>query len=339
MGSRSHHSSKDKPNASLMLTGLVQLPAFPPAPPPPTPFVGREQEQAQAMRLLQQRGIVAFRGGDGSGKSALAAALIAESNTPSIKIDLSAGLNDRVDAFMWQVARPLAQVAPATWRALHQIQQAYWDYPAVVRLQMILDSYAQNAHEMVLWIDGLTKAIDSQLAGLIAGLCEYVAQTHRTQIRIILEGRSLPYRLEAFAIPPLQGLSPDAIVSWAEQVGVPLSAAHATEVYRQTGGSPRASMILLAAWRERFDPAAVERVISYREVRRFIAAVLDRLSAGERQLLAQIVAEVPTRNAFTSDLVFGLEALEDLQLVTIQADTVQAHPLIQHFYQYYTRQL
>src|SRR5258706_3563029 len=197
MAPRTHRSFSDKPSSALMLTGLSQLPPLPPTPPAPDPFVGRTQEQAQGLSLLRQRGVVAISGGAGSGKTALAAALVEASQIVAFRIELSAGLNDRVESLLWQIARPLAHEAPAIWRALHQIEQARWSYPPIVRLQMILDAYAQRSSEMIIWIDRVEKVSDPTLASLIEGLCDYVTHTHRTQLRLILEGRSLPYRLQA----------------------------------------------------------------------------------------------------------------------------------------------
>ncbi len=52
-------------------------------------------------------------------------------------------------------------------------------------------------------------------------------------------------------------------------------------------------------------------------------------------LLAQIAADTEQRHPLTPDTVIELEALEDLQLVTVTPNSIRAHPLIQHFYQHY----
>jgi hypothetical protein len=325
----------DKTSNALMLTGLTQLPPFPPAPAMPAPFVGREREQAQALDLLRRRGVVAISGGVGSGKTALAAALIKASGSAACHIHLSTGLNDRIDAFLWQIARPLAYEQPAIWRALHQIEQARWNYPPLVRLQMILEGYAQRSSDIIIWIDGIENSADSALTSLVEGLCEYVAHTHRTQLRLIIEGRSLPYRLQPYAIAPLQGLLAPAIVSWAHALALTLTADEAERMYQQTGGLPQAVAMLMTALQRGVDRTDIERVVFRTEIRRFISYMIRPLTGRERALLAQIAA-ASEQHPLTPNIALELETLEDLQLVTVTPNNVQAHPLIRRFYQSYT---
>jgi len=318
-----------------MLIGLQQLPALSPVPPPPTPFVGREQAQAQAMDLLQQHGVVMLGGGVGSGKSALAAAIIETSGMPAFRIELFAGLSDRVESLIWQFARPLAHEAPAIWRALHQIEQARWSYPPVVRLQMMLDAYAQRSSEMIVWIDRIEHVADPAAASLIEGLCDYVAHTHRTQLRLILEGRTIPYQLKLFAMAPLQGLLPEAIMMWAQQQAIPMNHDEAVHVYQQTDGLPQAVALLFGMLGNDLDRSAIERVVARPEIRRFVVYLLSTLTIEEQRLLTQLITNPEQHHIRSPNTLCELEALEDKQLVTVTPTLVRVHPLIKDFYHRY----
>lgn len=335
MALRTHHGSNDKSGRALMMTGLTQLPSFPPMPPVPASFVGRDHEQAQGLSMLQQRGVIAISGGAGSGKTALVAAIVEASHVGAFRIELLAGLNDRVEAFLWQFARPLAHEAPAIWRALHQIEQARWSYPPIVRLQMILDAYAQRSSEMIVWIDRIEHAADPAAASLIEGLCDYVAHTHRTQLRLILEGRTIPYQLKLFAMAPLKGLLPEAIMTWAQQQAIPMNHDEAVHVYQQTDGLPQAVALLFGMLGNDFDRSAIERVVARPEIRRFVMYLLSTLTIEEQRLLTQLVISPEQHHIRSPNTLFELDALEDKQLVTVTPTLVRVHPLIKDFYHRY----
>lgn len=329
--SRRHTSHS---TGSLSTTTLAQLPSFPPPPAIPWPFVDREGEQEQALRLLTERGVVALTGARGSGKTALAAMLDRRSGLPSSWIELMPGLNDHVEPFLWQLARPLAQLAPDVWQALHQMQQADWEYPLIIRLQMILDGYARQPGELLLGIDGVEYIAEPALEHLLIGLCDYVSKMRHTKIKLLIIGTALPYRLERYALPALHGLTPDALMHWANELSLVLNREQVELITRQTGGLPQAITLLLATLREHPHQWAAASLIRDQNIRHFVAAVLSDLPADARALLEQLASQPDQLVALPRDVRAQLTALEERHLATISADGIAVHPLIRSFHQH-----
>jgi hypothetical protein len=278
-----------------------------------------------------QHSVVALTGARGSGKTTLAADIAHQSGLQRIWIELAPGLNDRAESLLWQLARPLAQIAPITWRALHQIQQAGWDYPEVVRLQLILDGYARAKDQWLICVDGVEHALEPALRSLLNGLCDYVARTRYTQIELLLAGRVLPYRASLYALPALAGLPAEAFAQWAAHEGVAMSAGEAERVVARTGGLPKALALTLASY---YLGSALEDPLRLSSIRRLISTLLDDLSPHERAYIKHLatLAEQPTRLDPESTTL--LVALEDQHLVSMSADAIVIHPLIRSFFQH-----
>lgn len=320
---------------ALQQAAAIRLPAFPPAPPAPVPFVGREREQAQAIEMLSDRGVVALTGVQGSGKTALASAICQASESLPFWIVLAPGLNDSVQALLWQLARPLIQLAPDVWRTLHQIEQAGWDYPPIVRLQIILDAYARQPQETLLCIDRLEYIGDVALESLVVGLCDYVARTHATHLKLIVAGTVLPYRSSRWALPALQGLTPEALQQWAHERAITLGRAAAEQFVRQTGGLPQAAWLFFEAIARDPDAVATANIMALPEIRRYVGHLLAELTSAERSMLERLAGHPLVSSAFSSEERAQVLALEDNHLATLTGNTVAIHPLLRSFHRRY----
>lgn len=314
---------------------LALSPDLHPIPTAPAPFVGRDQELAHALRQLEQRGVIALTGMAGSGKTALAAAIVQANDQPALWIDIRTDLIDGVDPLLWRLAQPLAAEEPGLWDLLNQAQQRSWNYPAVIRLQMILAAFARQNHELLICIDTLEAASDSSLAALLAGLCHYAANTTETRIKLIVIGRSLPYELELYALPPLQGLPPESIREWAQQRGLVLDLETAQAVYQRTAGNTLALERLLHPPQR--DPIRLSDLAVSARVRSFIKIILEGLTDDERGLLAYLATRPDQRDSVPIERVMQLLRLEELQLVSSSPpNTILVHPIISLFFSSFT---
>lgn len=327
-----HSRRGSRSTASLARTTLAPLPSFPPPPAAPLPFVGREREQEQALHQLRECGVVAIRGGRGSGKTALSATVARDSGLPAAWIEILPGLNDRLEPFLWQLARPLAKLAPETWAALQQIYQSDWHYPAMIRLQIILEGYAHRQEETLVCIDGLEYVAEPALRSALSGLCDYVARTRYTRLKLLVAGRSLPYRVEQYALLALRGLAAPALLEWATACSFALSREQANEIATRTGGLPQVFALIIAAARGRggFDPAID---LSQQEIRRFVSVLLADLTPDERALLERFAAQGNQAAALPRESMAQFATIEEQHLVEVSVGAVTVHPLIRDFYQ------
>ena len=312
---------------------LAPLPAFPPAPAPPTPFVGREREQAQALQLLQDRGVIALTGAHGSGKTALAATICQVVRATEFWIELAPGLNDSLPPLLWQLARPLAHLAPDAWRALQFIEQAGWEYPPIVRLQIILDAYARQQQDILLCIDRLEWSADPALESLLVGLCDYTARTYATRLKLLVIGTTLPYPIARYALPALPGIEPEALRQWADARGLGLSRPVARQIVRQTGGLPQAIALLLDALERTRSEISTSNIMAHPEIRRYTRWLLAGLSSDERSMLEHLSSQNGSSSALSHESLDQLVALEDTHLATLVDNRVVIHPLIRSFHQ------
>jgi ATP/maltotriose-dependent transcriptional regulator MalT len=334
MTPRSYHRGSTR-LAVAPRTEFAHLPVFPPSQALPSPFVGRENEQEQGLRLLADRRVVAITGPSGSGKTALATAISLDSGLTSFWVELAPQLNDTIEPLLWQLARPLAQLAPESWHLLHQIQQAGWGYPPIVRLQIILDAYARQPTETLLCLDRLEYIAEPAIEALIAGLSDYVAKTHYTQLKLLLVGTTLPYRVAPYTMQSLGGLMPEALERWAHELSLSLSRAEIEQIHTQTDGLPQAVRLLFEALRDKPGDTLARAAVTQTEVRRFAWWLLAGLTADERAALERLALRPEPFTTLPRQLQERLLMLEGRHLAMIVGDQVIVHPLIYSFHQQY----
>lgn len=324
--------------AEPFLTALERPHPVQPAPTAPQLFVGRAVEQTLARERLDTHGVVGLPGMAGSGKTALAATVASEAARRTHWVEVDPGFNDCQEAFLWQIAAPLATHAPQTWHALHRVQQSPWCYPLLVRLQMILDGYATQTEPVLVCLDNVERATDTRLLSLIVGLAEYVIQSSQTQFKLLLIGRTLPAPLELYALSPLTGLAPAAIKQWAEDLKIKLEAEHCATIAAYTGGLPQALMIVFSHLAVSADRLSLEHLAALPALRCFVQRLLISLPIETQQFL-RLLAVRPDHVATTPlDLLPQLDLLERLGLArTTTAHTIAIHPLLQYFITYYSR--
>lgn len=313
-----------------MDTSLVRSINLHPVPAPPVLFIGRDHELAHALCQLQQRGVVAITGMAGSGKTALAAAVVDASDQPVLWIDIRTDLIASVDPLLWRLAQPLVTAESGIWELLNQMQQLGWNYPAVVRLQMILAALARQERDLLICIDTIEAASDPDLAALLGGLCHYIANTTQTRIKLIAIGRTLPYELNLYALPPLQGLSPEIIHQWAQQCGIALDPDTVQLVYHRTAGHTLTLEHLL-------QPSQCELqftdLIGPLRSRPFIKSILSGLTDDEHTFLAYLATRADQHDPIPIERVMQLLRLEELHLVvTTPLHDIVVHPVIRLFF-------
>lgn len=318
----SQPSPRPRPNPAT----LGQLPALPPAPLTPKLF-GRQHDLTLAIQALARQRVVALTGAAGSGKSALATALADHLTLPLVWIEMAPGLSDNAAALIWQLARPLARIAPQAWRALHQIEQAGWHYPALVRLQLVLDAYAQHAPETLIGIDRIDRCTDPALESLVIGLADYVARTYQTRLQLIVTGRTLPYELLRYATPPLAGLRAEAVYEWAQSRGLAVSEDAAAQLVTLTGGLPLALEAALHILREDPDRTAAT-LLQQPAIRQIARYLLSGASRSEQQAAATLAAEAESEIPIPTLLAASIDGLAQRHLVDLSAQTVTLHPLL-----------
>ncbi|HEY0605801.1 MAG TPA: AAA family ATPase [Herpetosiphonaceae bacterium] len=317
------------------LTGLAQPHVIRSIPAVPEPFIGYATQQRRITERLAQPGVIAISGMVGSGKTALAAAYLHQCELTSHWIEIEAGLNDSIDALLWQLAQPLAAGAPTIWRALHRVQQSSWHYPALTRLQMILEGYAALSKPMLVCIDRIERVAQSPLERLIVSLCDYVAQMRHTNLKLLLCGRAIPYDLHPYSLPPLEGLSAQEIGAWAERIGVPLEHTVTTQLHSETGGLPQALALILTELRESGDVAS-RHLMALPQLRRFVNRVLGELPADARTILKRLVLGEDSPASIGFDDLSHLDLLERHGLLQCIAEhKIAVHPLIQSFVMYH----
>lgn len=320
------------------LTALERPHPVQPTPTAPQLFVGRAAERILAQERLDTHGVVGLTGMAGSGKTALAATLASESAHRTHWVKVDPGFNDCHEAFLWQIAAPLATHAPRTWYALHRVQQSPWCYPLLVRLQMILDGYATQTEPLLLCLDNVERATDTGLLSLIIGLTEYVIQRSQTQFKLLLSGCTLPAPLELYALSSLTGLAPTAINQWAEDLKIELEAERCAMIAAYTGGLPQALTIVFSQLAVSPDSLSLEHLAALPALRRFVQHLLSSLPIETQQFLRLLVVR-PNHVATTPlDLLPQLDLLERLGLAsTTTAHTIAIHPLLHYFITYYSR--
>lgn len=294
-----------------------------PPPRPPTPFVGRDATHIALARALDERGVVAITGLAGVGKTALLADYAARSGRNVEWVEAYPGLSDSGDALFWQVARPLADRAPAIWQTLHRMAQSAPPYPLVARLQVALAAYAQLPEPPLLIVDAIEHLRQPDAVALLIALCDHVASGRAGHLRVAAAGRALPYRLTPYALAPLGGLDLGAARAWAQARGLNLDDAELTALLDESGGVPLALADAFAA--RLAEPAAST------ESDRRLWALLAGLPAAERELLSAL-AVGDVQPSLSLDRRGDLTHLEDLHLVRRgAASTPQLHPLIRTF--------
>jgi hypothetical protein len=317
-----------------VLTGLIRPPAFAPLPARATPFVGREILLARASRQLEQRRIVALTGAAGSGKTALAAALLAEHGPHVHWISIAPGLNDDLAAFLWDLATPLATLAPPIWEMLHRIEQEGWSYPPLVRLELILDGYAQSQRTVLIGIDNLEHIAAPGLESLVTGMGDYVARTARTQLQLVVVGRRLPYRIRPFALPPLAALSPEAVAAWLHERAPDLTAEARATIVRRAAGVPAVIAMALdaaAAGETEQLPVAVHDAAHW-----LIDDLWRALPPDARRLALELAARTDPHAPIAAAALPALQSLQQAHLAHVSAaEGISIHPLLRAFVQQY----
>jgi ATP/maltotriose-dependent transcriptional regulator MalT len=331
-----HNRNLNNNDRSLMLVGLAHIAPFQHVPMKSFPFVGRAREQEYARSQLARSGVVAITGIAGSGKTTLTAAVLRETEAHTVWIEIWPGLNDQVEAFLWQLAQPLAEMSPHIWRALHQVQQSQWGYPPLVRLHMILDAYVALGKQITICVDRVEHLDGPALESALAELCEYVAHMQRDRLNLIVAGRTLPYSLRAYAIPALQGLEAQMISLWAQQLTIHLDAQAIATLHRQTDGLPQLIGLVFRAMFNSIGGFAVDPIMSYQEVRFFVAELLSHFSDEEQELLAALARGQGINIPLSVNALRHLDHLERNHVTIVSSPNgVRVHPIIQHFYQFY----
>lgn len=313
----------------LLRAGLERAHLLPPLP-PPTPFVGREQELSQAQSHLALHQVVGITGLAGSGKSALAATLLAQHPGRRCWIDLRPGLGGDVDSLLWALAAPLIDIAPRTRRVLHHILQSGWAYPPLVRLQLILDGYTAHPQPVLCVLDGYERAGGPGTGDLISTLCEYVARTHATGLMLIVVGRRLPGDLSPYELRPLAGINSDAVQQWADRVAPTLISSSVTQISQISAGLPALVSRIFAAAGAGTEPL---EAILHDEVRRFTLAIMANLTLRQQRLLAHLATRPDPRAPLQLTDLATLTTLERQHLVQIDDTAVFAHPLMIRYFQ------
>lgn len=331
---RSYRSFRER-QPGPFLTGLAHPHVIRSIPMVPEPFVGYTTQQHRLTQRLAEPGVIAISGMVGSGKTALAAAYLHQCELTSYWIEIEAGLNDSVDALLWQLAQPLAAGAHTIWRALHRIHQSSWHYPTLTRLQIILEGYTTLPRPTLVCIDQVQRVAQSPPERLIVNLCDYVAQNRNTNLKLLLIGRTLPYDLQPYSSPPLEGLSAEEIATWAEQIGVSLEQTIASQIHAQTGGLPQALALILTGLRESRD-VAPQHLMTLPQLRRFVSRTLGELPADAKTLLKQLALGADSAAAIGFDNLSHLDLLERHGLLQCLAEhKIVVHPLIQSFVMYH----
>jgi hypothetical protein len=332
---RSYRGSGQRYQAPF-LTGFAHPHPIHAIPTVPQPFIGYTDQQRQIAHKLALRGVVAVSGMVGSGKTALAAAHLQRCKLASHWIEIEPGLNDSIDAFLWELAQPLATGAPTIWRALHRVQQSSWHYPTLIRFQMILDGYTALPAATLVCVDRVERVAQSPLERVIVSLCDYVAQTRHTNLKLLVSGRTLPYDLHTYSLPLLEGLSVQDIELWAERIGLPLDHPVAMQIYMQTGGLPQAVSLILTALHESESALTSEHLMAFAQLRRFVNRVLSEISAESKVILKRLVLGVDKPAEIDFDNLPHLDHLEWHGLIQPLADSrIVVHPLIQSFVMYH----
>lgn len=328
MAQRSRQRKPDTLDSAVLLPFAAMPVAQPPL--PPRPFVGRNHDQAQILRLLNQERVLLLTGIASSGKTALAATIMQQTTHPRYWLPITPDFTDNAEAFLWRLAQPLAERHPDTWQALHQIRQAQWNYPPFVLFQMIIAAYDRSAEEILLCIDGLDRHLEPALISLLRELGEHIRSTQHLPLKLLLVGRSIPYRLKPWPTLTLTGINTDAIIHWAWQLGVALDQPTASILGQQTAGLPGILEPILLALRTQPDLLATMHIVDQMAVRHFFSEIVQQLSSPEQHMLATCVREVVPVTSITYDQLVTLTALEDQHLVHTNANQIVAlHPLLQ----------
>lgn len=328
MAQRSRQRKPDPPDSAVLLPFATMPVAQPP--PPPRPFVGRDHDQAQILRQLNQERVLLLTGIASSGKTALAATMIQQSAHPRYWLPITADFTDSAEAFLWRLAQPLAERHPDTWQALHQVRQAQWNYPPFVLFQMIMAAYDRSAEEILLCIDGLNRQLEPALVSLLRELGEHIRSTQHLPLKLLLVGRSIPYRLKPWPTLTLTGINTDALIHWAWQLGVALDQPAASMLLQQTAGLPGILEPILLALRTQPDLLPTMRIVDQLAVRHFFSEIVQQLSLPEKHMLFACVREAVPVTSITYDQLVTLTALEDQHLVHTNTNQIVAlHPLLQ----------
>jgi hypothetical protein len=311
----------------ITLPGLLQPLA------PPQVLFGRDMLLQEIGQRLQQRGVVALEGMAGIGKSAVLAQAVHLYSQRTCWIEKLPGLCDTGSDLCWQLAQPLAHFAPHVLDDLYASFQSELPFPLVLQLQMVLDSYATLTSPVLVCIDGLDQHLDPTLESVLITLTEHVERERSDRkLFVALSGRSLPYRMRRYALPPLEGLMPEQIALWAKNADVPLTDAQSYELYRETAGLPQVIEIIFHLMAQRDDEISVADLMQSRSIDRFLWSVIGRLPVAERTLLTRLTGSTDT-TSFSLEEHEVLAQLADKHLLAISQDQViKLHPLVRRFF-------
>jgi hypothetical protein len=247
-------------------------------------------------------------------------------------VTLSEVAHDQIDELLWQLARPLTQRDPALKDELEQLRRE--SYPSLVRLQSILTAYAHQPEDALICIDHVEQAMSPSLRLLLIELCEYVALNEHTGIDLVIIGRALPIRLRPYMIPPLNGLSSEAISGWAAAARLSFTAEQIAQIATQTGGLPTALQSLRLALDE-LSPADLphSELMALRDLRQLVVSILGELPVEAQRTAADLAAHPERYMSLSAEALSILELLEAQHLVTITPADVRLHPFLQSYYQ------
>jgi hypothetical protein len=196
-------------------------------------------------------------------------------------------------------------------------------YPLAARLQVALAAYARLEDAPLLVIDGVEHLEQPEALALLAALCDHVASGRAGDLRLAAAGRTLPYRLNSYALPPLAGLDVAAAQLWARELGLSLTATAASELLAISGGVPMALADTLLTRASGVEMPA--------ETDRRLWALLAGLPPAERDLLVALARdEAPDLRPLERRA--ELARLEGQHLVGYSGHTgVLVHPMIRAF--------
>jgi hypothetical protein len=207
----------------------------PTLPPYQPQFVGRELELEYYRTLLEKDGFAIIRGMPGSGKSALAAQLLA-SYPISRKFwwTLYPCLNDKIQEGIWDVAQFLAQAGnPIPWNFLQAELQLKNNYPLKVKLGNIIHHLEQEPTLICIDNFHLVEA-RSATNSFVEWLYDRI-QLGPGQVKLLIVSRTLPSFPTKRYYQPLAGLSLEETRQFCTTFGLTFDVKQA---YQLTEGNP-----------------------------------------------------------------------------------------------------
>lgn len=312
----------DTTNADARAVELTIAPGRSGTPAPPKYLVARESELSRLLARLEERGVAALNGLPGSGKTALAASAAAAIGRPTIWLEL---LSEQVATgvtFSRQLGERLGQTQWTGRTRLTERQSATSPSTLLAELRLALELLGRSGPAPLLCVDRVELCAGSSLEVVLAGLCDTVAYARRSSFSVLIVGRTLPWPIYRYALPPLDGLDAQAIAAWARELGLSPEPTAAAALQQATGGLPGAVEPVLRALAEGRPGAGL-----LASGRRLFAELFLTLPTPQRALAAAIAARADPY-LIAADETLAAYALEHQGLLSFVGDQVALHPLL-----------